>query len=249
YLASGSGRSFILSCDHHGAHAYIMRATFDLDPAHLFRNIILCLTHFHMSEEQQQSLKEHSYDVITSPDTVPPGPHNQAWMSRDYAIHPAPEISIFGPPPAGQPAYCEPQRVGYHAQYHVPITASDSATRIYHHTPCAPQSTNQLNNIVPAQPCGIATTTANVPPFRDIPFGGGAENISIPSGGRTKRTRQDFNDADYNSAVPGISMANIYRDLAVRFINNPQSNITMIRMESKAGRSRVMVELEIVDAA
>jgi hypothetical protein len=44
-------------------------------------------------------------------------------------------------------------------------------------------------------------------------------------------------------------MANIYRDLAVRFINNPQSNITMIRMESKAGRSRVMVELEIVDAA
>jgi hypothetical protein len=44
-------------------------------------------------------------------------------------------------------------------------------------------------------------------------------------------------------------MANIYRDLAVRLINNPQSNITMIRMESNAGRSRVMVELEIVDAA
>jgi hypothetical protein len=84
YLASGSGRSFILSCD--GAHAYIMRATFDLDPAHLFRNIILCFTHFHMSEEQQQSLKEHSHDVIKSPDTVPPGPHNQAWMPRDYAV-------------------------------------------------------------------------------------------------------------------------------------------------------------------
>lgn len=44
-------------------------------------------------------------------------------------------------------------------------------------------------------------------------------------------------------------MANIYRDLAVRFINDPQSNIIIIRMESSAGRSRVMIELEIPDAA
>lgn len=43
-------------------------------------------------------------------------------------------------------------------------------------------------------------------------------------------------------------MANIYRDLATRFINDPQSNIVIIRMESSAGRSRVMIELEIVDA-
>jgi hypothetical protein len=57
-------------------------------------------------------------------------------------------------------------------------------------------------------------------------------------------------DAGYNLAVPGISMANIYRDLAVRFTNDPQSNIIIIRMESLgAGRSRVMIELEIVDAA
>ena len=40
-------------------------------------------------------------------------------------------------------------------------------------------------------------------------------------------------------------MANIYRDLAVRFINNPQSNIIVICMESNTGRSRVMIELEI----
>ena len=44
-------------------------------------------------------------------------------------------------------------------------------------------------------------------------------------------------------------MAKIYRDLAVRFINDPQSNIIIIRMESSAGRSRVVIELEIVDAA
>jgi hypothetical protein len=43
-------------------------------------------------------------------------------------------------------------------------------------------------------------------------------------------------------------MANIYRDLAARFINNPQSNIFIVRMESSAGRSRVVIELEIVDA-
>jgi hypothetical protein len=44
-------------------------------------------------------------------------------------------------------------------------------------------------------------------------------------------------------------MANIYRDLAERLINNPQSSIVIIRMESSAGRSRVMIELEIDDAA
>jgi hypothetical protein len=65
-----------------------------------------------------------------------------------------------------------------------------------------------------------------------------------------KRNRQDFNDADDSpAAVLGTSMANIYRDLAVQFINNPRSNIIIIRMESTAGRSRVTIELEIVDAA
>jgi hypothetical protein len=74
------------------------------------------------------------------------------------------------------------------------------------------------------------------------------ENAPAPSGRHPKRTRQDFNDADYNPVVPGISMANINRDLAVRFVNNPQSNITIIRMESSGGRSRVTIELEIDDA-
>jgi hypothetical protein len=44
-------------------------------------------------------------------------------------------------------------------------------------------------------------------------------------------------------------MANLYGDLAVRFVNDPQSNVIIIRMESSGGRSRVMIELEIVDAA
>ena len=44
------------------------------------------------------------------------------------------------------------------------------------------------------------------------------ENTPAPSGRCLKRTRQDLNDAGYNPAVPGTSMANIYRDLAVRFV-------------------------------
>jgi hypothetical protein len=75
-----------------------------------------------------------------------------------------------------------------------------------------------------------------------------SENTPVPSGRRPKRSRQDFNNASYNRAVPGTSMASIYRDLATRFINDPQSNIVIIRMESNAGRSRVMIELDIVDA-
>jgi hypothetical protein len=77
-----------------------------------------------------------------------------------------------------------------------------------------------------------------------------AENIPAPPVKGSKGATQTFNNADYNHAVPGTSMANIYRDLSVRFINNPQSNIVMIRMESlpnNAGRSRVTIELEIVD--
>ncbi len=44
-------------------------------------------------------------------------------------------------------------------------------------------------------------------------------------------------------------MTDVYRDLAVRFINDPQSNIVAVRMESSGGRSRVMIEFEKVDAA
>ena len=76
------------------------------------------------------------------------------------------------------------------------------------------------------------------------------ESTPAPSGRRLKRIRQDLDDAEYNNpAVPGTSMANTYRDLVMRFINDPQSNIVVIRMESSTGRSRVVIELEIADAA
>lgn len=78
------------------------------------------------------------------------------------------------------------------------------------------------------------------------------ENTPAASERPPNCTRHDFNDGVYNNpAVPGTSMrvANIYRDLAMRFINDPQSNIVIIRMESSAGRSRVMIELDIVDVA
>ena len=76
------------------------------------------------------------------------------------------------------------------------------------------------------------------------------ESTPAPSGRRLKRIKQDLDDAEYNNpAVPGTSMANTYRGLVMRFINDPQSNIVVIRMESSTGRSRVVIELEIADAA
>jgi hypothetical protein len=77
-----------------------------------------------------------------------------------------------------------------------------------------------------------------------------AENLPAPPAKNSKGATQGLNDAAYNHAVPGISMANIYRDLSARFINSPQTNIVMMRMESlpnNPGRSRVTIELEIVD--
>ena len=76
-----------------------------------------------------------------------------------------------------------------------------------------------------------------------------AENTPVFSGTCPDHTRQDFNNANYNPAVLGPSMANINRDLAVRFVNDPRSNIVIIRIESSTGRSRVMIELDIVDGA
>ena len=43
-------------------------------------------------------------------------------------------------------------------------------------------------------------------------------------------------------------MANINKDLAMRFVNDSNSKITVVRMESSAGHSKVMIELEINEA-
>jgi hypothetical protein len=71
--------------------------------------------------------------------------------------------------------------------------------------------------------------------------------------GRTRVTieleTQEFNDAGHNPTVPGTLRAHKCRDLAVWFMNNPQSNFIVNRIESSTGRSRVVIELEIVDAA
>ena len=75
-----------------------------------------------------------------------------------------------------------------------------------------------------------------------------AENTSFPSGRPPKRARQDFNDAGHNPAIQGTSMANINKDLAMPFVSDPNSKITVVRTESSAGRSKVMTELEIDDA-
>jgi hypothetical protein len=76
-----------------------------------------------------------------------------------------------------------------------------------------------------------------------------AENTPAPSGRLPKRSRQDFEDDGYHPTVPGSSMPNICRNLAARFVNDPRSNITAMRMESSAGHSKVMFELEIPNDA
>ena len=83
-----------------------------------------------------------------------------------------------------------------------------------------------------------------------MPFHGVIGNVPAPPEKCPTGATHDFNDAGRNNAVPGISIANIYRDLSAQFINSPHSNIIMIRMESlpnNAGRSRVTIELEVVD--
>jgi hypothetical protein len=73
-----------------------------------------------------------------------------------------------------------------------------------------------------------------------------AENTPVA---RLGYARQDFNDAGYNPAVPGSPMAKTYKDIAKRYINDPQSKIITFHMESRTGRSKVMIELEIDDVA
>jgi hypothetical protein len=138
----------------------------------------------------------------------------------------------------------------------------DGATHVHHQIPHAPQLND---NIAPAQPCGAATATASRPPFlvcifchpyflpskrptQDMSLNI-AENTPDPPRRRPKRSRQDFDDGCYNPTVPGTSMANIYRNLATQFINDPRSNITAMRMESSAGHSKVVFELEIPNDA
>lgn len=78
------------------------------------------------------------------------------------------------------------------------------------------------------------------------------ENRPAPSEKSAKGATQDFNNASHNPTDPRILMTNVYRDLALRLLHSPQSNIVMMHMASPgngSGRSRVTIELEIVDTA
>jgi hypothetical protein len=98
---------------------------------HLILNTILCFTHFNMSEEQQRSSKEYSYEVITLPNAVIPA---------------APEVSqggVFVPPlGAAHPVYCEPQRHGVsYARYYGPIAPVSPFT-------CEKSTQSRGNNVL-----------------------------------------------------------------------------------------------------
>ena len=73
---------------------------FTLDPAppfskhHSRLSLQDFFTHFHMSKEQQQTLEEYSYQVITLPNPVPLEPHNQATMLRDFSVKSTYHVSL-----------------------------------------------------------------------------------------------------------------------------------------------------------
>lgn len=48
--------------------------------------LILCLTRFHMSDEQQQSSREYSFQVVTFPNPILPMPYNQPTMPTDCPV-------------------------------------------------------------------------------------------------------------------------------------------------------------------
>ena len=54
-------------------------------------------------------------------------------------------------------------------------------------------------------------------------------------------------NVDYNPDVPGISTASTLRALAMRYINDPRSNIATLRAEGSGGRVRLMIDLELDD--
>jgi hypothetical protein len=51
-----------------------------------------------MSEEQQQTLEEYSYQVVTLPNPVPLVLHNQATMLRDFSVRTTYQVSLFVKP-------------------------------------------------------------------------------------------------------------------------------------------------------
>ncbi|KAH9957110.1 hypothetical protein BC827DRAFT_719991 [Russula dissimulans] len=205
-----------------------------------------------MSGDLQQNVTNYPYHATVPPSTVPPVPHNQTAAPRDCVIPPSsqiPQDNLFQVPlpPTAYPTYREAPHTSYPQQYGS-LTSNDNAAPVHR----APYPLEQPTNIAPAPARGLAHATAYGPPSLDIPFRGVAENVPVPLGVYTNGAMQDFNDAGYNPAVLGTLMANIYRDLAVRFINNPQSTIVMMRMESpqnSTGRSKVTIELEVIDLA
>jgi hypothetical protein len=97
------------------------------------------------------------------------------------------------------------------------------------------------DDVVPSHPGTLAHVAAYGPP--SLP-----EDAPATSERSIRRATQHFNNADYNPVGPSIVMTNIYRDLAIQFIQSPQSNIVMMHMVSagiSSGHVKVTIELEI----
>jgi len=59
-----------------------------------FPRIILCYINFHMSEEQQQNLKDYPYEAVSLSNTVPSMAHNPTTMPRDSIVSRAQESNF-----------------------------------------------------------------------------------------------------------------------------------------------------------
>jgi hypothetical protein len=98
-----------------------------------------------------------------------------------------------------------------------------------------------FNDVVPSHPGGREHGATYGPPFP-------SENAPATSERGARAATQHFNNTDHNPVVPSIMMTNIYRDLAIQFIQSPQSNIVMMHMASagiSSSRVKVTIELEI----
>ncbi|KAH9957485.1 hypothetical protein BGW80DRAFT_1257232 [Lactifluus volemus] len=136
---------------------------------------------------------------------------------------------IFTLPPPTNPPYGASRPVySQDYEYIPPVHRATDSTHL----------SMPFNDVVPSQPGGRAHGAVYGPPFP-------SENPPATSERSARAATRHFNNIDHNPVVPSIMMTNMYRDLAIEFIQSPQSNIVMMHMASAAGRVKVTIELEI----
>ncbi|KAH9957484.1 hypothetical protein BGW80DRAFT_1381090 [Lactifluus volemus] len=206
------------------------------------------LNNFQMTDGPSQNVGNYPFERVVPSNAVPPVPCNHPAVYRDCTIPAMSDTNrdhIFLTPPATYAPYGASRPVYPH--YYERPPANDGTTHIPYATSPMPS-----NDVVPSHPGGLPHVAAYDPPSLNVQFNGVSENAPETSERSARGATQDFNITDYDYIFPGILMTSVYRDLAIRFIHSPQSNIVMMHMASlgvNSGRCKVTIELDIVDAA